>query len=304
MLFKNLMAKGYMINRKDPEDGQGGGGGAPGGDDDAGAGDDDDTGDKGGKDGGDGGDKEKDGDGDGDGDDDKAGKLTEAEKALQKEKEDKAKLLKESMTRKDKIKELEAQLKKFEGVDLDQVQKLLKEAEDAETAKLEQKGQWEKLKEQMLTKHTEEVETLKARIEELESTASGKDGVIEKLTVGHAFDSSSFIQDEMTLTPSKARVVYGSHFDIIDGKVVAFDKPRGSDGRTQLIDGSGEALDFNQALKQIVDADPDRDTLIRSKVKPGSDSKGKTPAGAKPNTKETLHGKDRIAAGLKAQAKG
>lgn len=296
------MAKGYLINKKDGDDGQGGGGGGA---------SDDNSGDDGGKDGesddagkGKGGADDKPGDGDKDGDKDGDGDKKPAEKsatelALDKANSERSKLLKESLTRKDKIKELEKTVAKFDGIDLDAVKKLMENAADAETKKLEDKGAWESLKDQLVTKQADAVKILTDRIAELEGNTSKRDGVIEKLTVGHAFDASKFITDEMTLPASKARIVYGNHFDIVDGAVVAFDKPRGSESRAPLIDGKGDPLGFDAALTQIVNADPDRDTLIRSKMKPGSDSKD-TKHPAKPGKDNGLRGKDRIAAGLKA----
>lgn len=95
---------------------------------------------------------------------------------------------------------------------------------------------------------------------------------ISELTVGSAFAQSQFIRDELALTPSKTRVVYGNHFEFVDGKVVAFDKPAGAANRTPLVDAQGEPLAFEAALKKIVDADPDRDQLLRSKMKQGAAS--------------------------------
>ena len=82
----------------------------------------------------------------------------------------------------------------------------------------------------------------------------------------------------------------------MDGQVVAFDKPRGAQNRTQLVDASGEALGFEAALKKIVDGDPDRDSIVRSKAKQGADSK--TITGKKPPVKEEVTGRERIANAL------
>lgn len=243
------------------------------------------------------------GDGEGGGSDDDGNDDDGGEQGNKKPTDSEAKLLKESMKRKELLKkaqlELEKaqkELKKFEGIDLNKVQELMKAAKDAETKKLEEKGQWDALKAQMVEQHKAEVERVQNQVKELQDALGSKESVINKLTIGHAFDSSKFISEELTLTPSKARIVYGEHFDIVDGELVAFDKPRGAQNRTQLVDSNGDVLGFEAALKKIVDGDPDRDSIVRSKAKQGADSK--TITGKKPPANVEVHGREKIAAAL------
>ncbi|MCY1309996.1 hypothetical protein D9M70_601460 [compost metagenome] len=104
------------------------------------------------------------------------------------------------------------------------------------------------------------------------------------------------------MTPSKARVIYGQHFDLVDGKVVGYDKPRGAANRTALVDSLGEPVQFEEALRKIVEADPDKDHLLKAKVKPGAGSGNRvTPSSAgKQDTKTDASSFDKIAAGLKS----
>lgn len=216
-----------------------------------------------------------------------------------------AKLLKEVMKKKDTINaqkdeldKVSRQLAKFDGIDLDKVKDLLKAQKDAETQALEDKGQWDSLKSQMVDQHNADMKELKEAAAELNKQLTGKDSVIKKLTVGHAFDSSTFISEKLTLTPSKARIIFGSHFDNEGDKVIAYDKPSGDASRVQLVDGKGDPLAFDAAIQKIVDADSDRDTIVKSGKKPGS---GSSTDNGKPNkSKPTLHGSDKIAAALNA----
>jgi len=221
-----------------------------------------------------------------------------------------AELLRDLMKKKEankelkgKLSELETKLKSWDGLNPEEVRALVKEKQDAETAKLEAKGQFEKVKEQILDAHKKELQAKDDEIAALKAQLDGSAGTIEKLTVGHSFDNSKFIAEEMTLTPRKARVVFGSHFDIEEGRVVAYDKPRGESGRAQLVDGKGDPLGFEAALKKLVETDPDADTLIRSKAKPGAGSK--TVRDAAPDASSSKRsGLERISAGLTAQSKG
>lgn len=231
-----------------------------------------------------------------------------------------AKLLKEVMEKKQAAKAaqeraaaLEAEkaalaekLQAFDGVDLEQVKALLKEKQDRETQELERKGEWDRLKAQMVEAHNKELNTVRTeyetRVKELEGTLGKTGKQIHELTIGRSFSESPFIREGLTLTPGKARVIYGAHFELQDGKVVAFDKPAGSSDRTMLIDGDGNPLAFDKAMEKLVELDPDRDNLLRSKVKAGSGSDNDPGAKGGNKNQPELKGRDRILAAVKSGA--
>lgn len=222
-----------------------------------------------------------------------------------------AKLLKDVMKQKTLAQELAAelakakdQLKGFEGIDAAKVRALAAEAEEVERKRLVAAGDFERLTKQMGERHTTEKTTLEASLQASNTATAGLQKQIADLTVGTSFTTSKFVTEDLTLTPNKARVIYGAHFEFKDGKVIGFDKPAGASDRTMLVDSTGEALPFDQAMTKIVDADPDKDQLIRSKMKPGAGST--TVKGAKKADGEQraqLSGVEKIAAGLKALAK-
>lgn len=225
-----------------------------------------------------------------------------------------AELLKDAMKKKEKLQaaektlaDLQAQLKRFEGIDPGKVAELLKKEADAEAAKvdaekkaLEAKGDFERLKQMMADEHAKQ---LKEKDEAVTTTKSALDAAlaqIDELTIGNAFGTSSFITDELVLTASKARTLYGAHFELENGQIVAYDKPKGAKERTKLVDGSGNAVAFDEAIKKIVNADPDRDRLIKSKVGTGAHSRTSNDKTAPQNTGAT--GVSRMAAALAARA--
>lgn len=216
-------------------------------------------------------------------------------------------LLKESMGRKEKIKDLESRLttsadalKAWEGLDPADVRKLVQERKAAEQQQLEDKGEFTKLRQQILEAHAGETKTLNEQIAALNSKVSENLSHIDALTIGQAFSASKFIADELVLTPSKARTIYGAHFERdAEGTVVAYTRPAGNKDRAPLVDGQGNPLSFDQALLKIVDADPDRDALKKAKTKAGADS------GSSGSKKTEDHGDigagvSRIAAALNA----
>lgn len=240
-------------------------------------------------------------------------KLDEEEKEKQeKENQEKekisdseAKLLKENMKRKESEKKLQeqlnaanARLKDFEGLEASEVRKLLDAQKEAEKAKLEQAGEFERVKEMILKENQEKLSAQQKLLEEAEARSKALQAQIEELTVGQNFATSNFIQEKLLLTPSKARVIYGSHFDVKDGKTIAYDKPRGSESRTPLVDANGEPVSFEIAIQKLVEADPDRDRILKSTLKPGADSNSE---GKRVEDKPELRGMSRIAAALAAQ---
>src|SRR5210317_2289487 len=85
-----------------------------------------------------------------------------------------AELLKETMQRKKQLKEkdealaeLQKKLKAWEGLNPDEVKSLVQAQKEAETRKLEEKGQFEKVKEQMNEAHAAELQKLQEQIESL-----------------------------------------------------------------------------------------------------------------------------------------
>lgn len=215
-----------------------------------------------------------------------------------------AALLKELMEKKTSLKDAKSQLEQlkeklnqFDGINVDEVKTLLKERQEAETKELEKKGEWDRLKANLVEQYEAAKAALEGRINELQAELANKDSSINGLTVGSAFSASKFIAEEMTLTPAKAQIIYGPHFEFVDGKMVGYDKPKGSASRTQLIDAQGEPLSFEAALMKLVDLDVDKDHLIRSKAKPGANSGGDDKSAGDIGSK-TVFGTSRISAAL------
>lgn len=226
-----------------------------------------------------------------------------------------ARLLKDMMKHKTRSKELEGalaqvneQLKAFDGIDPAKMRDLLKQQAEAEQKAMESRGEYDRLVKQMGDRHTEEKRTLEVQYQEVQTQNNTLQQQIADLTVGNAFGGSKFVADDLTLTSTKARVIYGSHFEFKDGAVVGYDKPTGASERTMLVDSVGEPLKFDEALRKLVEADPDKDQLIRTKAKQGAGSntsakgaKAALEAAASRSTAK-LSPAEKIAAGLKKLA--
>lgn len=244
-------------------------------------------------------------------------KAAEDAKSKGKTSDAEAKLLKEVMEKKEALKKRETELqaanerlKAFEGIDPTKVKELISAQEKAEAERkkaeeeaLAKRGEWDALKKQMNDAHSAELAKKEEALTAALNSSQTLQQQIEALTVGNAFGHSKFITEELALTPSKARVVYGSHFEFKDGQVIAFDKPAGTKGRTMLVDGKGEPLDFEAAIAKIVEADPDKDSLKKSKLKPGANSNTNANRGNITENQPELSGREKIKAGLNSKSK-
>lgn len=228
----------------------------------------------------------------------------EAIARLREERQNSAELLKESMKRKGNEKALKERLAQFGEVDPERVKTLIQaeaEAEAqrkaAEEADLLRRGEFDAVKKQMVEAHQAQLSDVEQRLAALqEENNSLKRGLVEK-TVGTSFSDSTFLREKVLMTPAKARVIFGSHFEVgEDGNVVGYDKPAGAKDRAVLVDGSGKPLAFEQAIERVLRADPEADALLRSEVKQGVGSK--TKATTKVTTEAPKSSLEKMAAGL------
>lgn len=216
-----------------------------------------------------------------------------------------ASLIKEVMEKKEKLSNTQAaleaanaKLKEFDGIDPIKVKELIQAQQAAEAKKLAEAGEWDKLRAQMAEAHTKEVEAVRsesaAYVKEIESLRAQ----IAELTVGSSFSGSEFIKGEVIIPPSKVRALYGTHFEVVEGKIVPYDKPAGVEGRTMLVDGRGDPLSFDEALRKIIGADPDAASMIRAKISQGAGSKQSPRTKVADPLSERPRGASAISAGL------
>lgn len=173
---------------------------------------------------------------------------------------------------------------------------------DAERAAAEARGEYDRIVESMRAQQEADRTRYEAERAADRDALAAAQARIDELTVGRAFGDSKFLAENTVLSPAKARKLYGEHVEIVEGEIVVYDKPKGAKNRTPLVDARGENLSFEAAIEKVIKADPDFDTIGRSKMKAGS---GSTPA---PTVKDdpkptTPAGKSRIAAGIAARKK-
>jgi hypothetical protein len=199
------------------------------------------------------------------------------------------------------LEELQAQTARFQGLDPDKAREAIKVAEEADKArvaaekeKAKAEGNFEKLRELQQAEAEALVNSAKEEAERAKAEAEAARQELARAKVETAFANSKFLQEETILSGPKAQRLFADHVEIEDGKVVVYDAPAGSNRRAQIMDAKGNPLSFNDAIKKVIENDPDKDTLLRTKTKPGAGSS--TTDGKSPDKSVSRH--DRLKQGI------
>lgn len=302
-LLRNMLeSQGFWSPAGDDGAAAGGGGGGSNQNNDDKGGDDNQGGEGGSDDGDKGGDDDADGDKSGGGDDnsskDKGGDKT----LLQELMGWKEKAKKSGKAADDANAALQAVQDVMGDLSIDEVKGLVDAKKESEKKALEDKGEYESIVSQMKEAHEGETKSLNDKIAELTEQLGVANKSIEDMTVGRQFSDSGFISKSSILPPRIARQQFGSHFELEDGEIVGYDKPRGQSNRTRLVGSSGDNLGFEDAIAKLYQSHPDAKDLLRSKAKPGSDSNTTQDNSTekKSDSSDSPKGLNRIRAGLEA----
>lgn len=173
-----------------------------------------------------------------------------------------------------------ANLAKFDGVDPEiakanarKVADAEKNARDAEAAKALAEGNFERLREIQNEEHQAALASIQSERDAARNEAAQAlvDAALARRTA--AFAASKFFVKETILSPEKAERIYGEHVEIENGVPVVYDAPKGTAKRAVVMDGKGKPLAFDDAMKKVVEGEPDKDTFLKSKIQPGGGSK-------------------------------
>jgi hypothetical protein len=198
----------------------------------------------------------------------------------------------------EELEQLRAKVKEFDGIDaaaarenakkVEAAEKAAKEAaaaaKKAEKERAQAENDVEKLRKIQQEEHEAAIAAIVAERDAAREEAQTVQSQLTRVRTENAFNGSKFINEETILTGQKAQRLFGDYVEVEDGVTVVYDAPRGDAKRAKVMDSKGNPLPFNDAIKKVIEADPDKDSLLKSKTKPGAGSKtvdGKTPEQAK-----------------------
>jgi uncharacterized protein YdaT len=222
-------------------------------------------------------------------------------------------LQKEAKDRRLELNKVKQQLEKYEslGVDdldsfpewKDKASKALELIKNLDDKKLIEADEVEKLKNKVREESTLEFSKIKKQYEqalkEKEEALGATSTQIRELLVDNQFHSSKYIPDVLTLTPRMAKKVFGDNFKVetVNNQTMAV----GYIGNEPIMSKSniGEYASFDEALKIMIDADPDKDSYTKVDVKKVADNNTVKPTLHTFSVgQETLSSIDKIKAGL------
>jgi len=125
-----------------------------------------------------------------------------------------------------------------------------------------------------------EVDKLKSDISnEFKGQLTEKDGLINQLqskidgmTIDRIFDNSQFIKNNIAVPEDMFQASFRNNFKVNeDGKIEAFDK---SGNRIMSKEKVGEYADPEESLRILVEAHPQKDTILKANIGSGSGNNG------------------------------
>lgn len=159
----------------------------------------------------------------------------------------------------------EAALKKFEGIeDPEAARTAIETVQNLDQGKLVAAGKVEEIKAAAKKAAEEQVAEVRKSLEEKitslttdnQSLRSGWD----RDKIGSRFASSKYIAEKLATPGPVVQKIFGENFKIEDGREVAYD----ANGKKLYSRANpGEPADFDDALAQLVDAYPFRESLVR-----------------------------------------
>jgi len=176
-----------------------------------------------------------------------------------------ARLNNEARINRERAERAEAAYKPFEGLDPEKARAALVAVENIDQDKLVASEQLEKLRGEITA-------SFQDQLKERDATIESQRGAIVDMRLGAAFSGSKFIADKLAIPVDLARSHFGKHFTVDDdGKITA----KSSTG-AELYDPNnpGIAATFEQAIEQIIDAYPQRDTILKGDGHSGGGGKG------------------------------
>lgn len=178
---------------------------------------------------------------------------------------------KESVARKEKIREMEGKLSTFDGIDdpakfLSDAKKAMETVKNLDDKKLIDAGEVEKVK-------AEVTKAMQAKLDEATKRADDAAATLQKEMIGGNFARSKFISEKIAVPSDMVEAVFGRHFVIEDGAVIA----KGHDGqKIYSREKPGEVAGFDEALSILVDGYTNKASILK-----GSDATG---GGANPGS--------------------
>jgi len=161
----------------------------------------------------------------------------------------------------------EKALKAFEGIsDPEAALRAMTTLKNLDDKKLVDAGEVEKVK-------AEAIKAVRAEFEPIVKERDSLKGELYGEKIGGSFARSKFIADKIAIPSDLLQARFGNNFEIKDGKIVAKDH---AGNAIYSRAKPGEVADFEEAIEMLVDAYPQKDSIMKGT---GSSGSGARPGG-------------------------
>lgn len=175
----------------------------------------------------------------------------------------------ESAARKRELREAQDKLSVLDGIEnpaefMAQASKAMETVANLEAKKLIDAGEVEKVK-------AEVTKAMQERLDKKDKELADKDATLAKEMIGGRFSRSKFIAEKLNLPVDMVEARFGKAFKIEDGQVVAYDH------HGQKIfsrEKPGDVAGFDEALSILVDAYPNKDSILKGSAASGGGAQG------------------------------
>lgn len=178
----------------------------------------------------------------------------------------------EAKSHRERAEAAEGKLKPFEGIeDPAAARKALETVANLDQKKLVDAGEIEKVK-------AEIGKAFQAKLDEANSRGDKLESQLVNELLGGAFSRSKFIAEKLAIPADIVQATFGNRFQIEDGRIRAKD----ANGKDMYsVTRPGEIADFEEALALIVDAYPNKDSILKGTGQSGGGAGESKGAGTK-----------------------
>lgn len=193
-------------------------------------------------------------------------------------------LRQESQAHRLKAEELEKKLALYNGIDVEEAKKNAEIAKNYKEQESIKNGEIESLKASISKTAAENERKLKesyeAQLNELSTKLVASETKFKNSQIDNAFFGSEFLKENTVIPAEMLKATYGKYFDFDENGCIY-----GKDSEGNKILSSKNVTrvaNFEEAIQKIIEADPNKDRILRSKTKFGggmqSGANGKVPA--------------------------
>lgn len=162
----------------------------------------------------------------------------------------------------------EADLKKFEGIeDPSKAIQALKTIDNLDAKKLIDAGEAEKVKQEAIKVYEQKIAEEKARADKLQ-------GQLHSELIGGSFARSKLVSEKLALPIDVAQAFFGKHFSIDENGAVLAKDTNGNEIFSRV--NPGQRAGFDEALEFLVNAYPNKDSILKGNNASGGGSGANT----------------------------